>query len=654
MSPSERPRLVVVSRAAPSAAVVATAAGFSSQGYEVVVVHPGPRWAELLLPDTGAPVSVLQVPSTPPEDPYRDPYQRADIARGALLRAGPSLRARTEALARVLAAARPGAQQQTAAARWSLTEAVRALQPDALHGVDDATRSVVSDVADLMALAGAVPVLVTGATAPVPGTLTTRIPTGAGRQAPVPGFRLPAQVPGTAPHVVLVRPVDLGIDTRAKRIALSLTRAGYRVTVLVSSSAPPAGPVRLGAADVRNVALVWPHRDAARVEMARLAEKATRATAPASPRARARRWGRDSISRALDAGATRLAPEWRLALPQPLDLTTAFLPAVLELDPDVLHVHDPWALAMGWEARAIAHARGRELHLVYDARENWAGMPLEEQGSPERHAAEQALEREFACRYDAVTTVSEPIAEVMVARLGLRARPTVVANMPPYRSSPRRSAPDLRERAGLAPGLPLLVYSGAMSRARGVETLVRALGELPGVHLALMTVPFPHPLLPELLEAADEVGARERVHPLAPVDAEDLLHVLSGADVGVHPMVGGAPNHEAAMPNKLFEYLHAGLPLVVSDVREMARFVRENGIGEVFRSGDVSDLARAVRAVLAEPQRYAEPSRRAVVSAMMSWQHQEQILLGVYAALVPAPEPGPWPEEFPPMDVVPA
>jgi glycosyltransferase involved in cell wall biosynthesis len=116
-------------------------------------------------------------------------------------------------------------------------------------------------------------------------------------------------------------------------------------------------------------------------------------------------------------------------------------------------------------------------------------------------------------------------------------------------------------------------------------------------------------------------------------------------------MPGGSPNHEMALPNKLFEYLHAGLPLVVSDAGEIARFVMSNRVGESVRSGDHADRARTLTTVLANHDRYVEPVRRRELVRRYSMQGQEEELRSIYAEMAPPPghtEPV-W--DFPALDL---
>jgi len=326
----------------------------------------------------------------------------------------------------------------------------------------------------------------------------------------------------------------------------------------------------------------------------------------------------------------------RGVLPEVDDYATSFGRVLDAIEPDVIHAHHPLVLGTAVRAARRRRAAGQPCAVLYDARENFAGIPAEEQGNWRRHFTLVREEERYIRDAAAVVTVSEPIADVLAERYQLPHRPSVVLNVPVDLSEQVSASGTVRDLLDLPAGTPLLVYSGAVSAARGIDVLVDALGLLPGVHLALVTVPFPHPRTAALLARAGELGAGDRLHPLPPVGQDALLHYLSGADVAVHPMPGGSPNHDQAMPNKLFEYLHAGLPLVVADAKLMADFVRRNDLGEVFRSGDAADLAAAVTRVLT-PTR-ARPSR-AELAARYSWQAQEPMIADLYARFAPIPEP---------------
>jgi len=206
----------------------------------------------------------------------------------------------------------------------------------------------------------------------------------------------------------------------------------------------------------------------------------------------------------------------------------------------------------------------------------------------------------------------------------------------------------LRADAGVPDGAHILVYPGAASKARGVDTIVQSLVFLPTVHAVLVVVPWPHPRAEELQELADGLGVGDRLHLVPPVAADDVPRYLTGADVAVHAMLGGIPNHEMAMPNKLFEILHSGLPMASSNVRTMAAFVREHDMGDVFTAGDPRDLARSVQLLL-DRSSGRPPTPDPALVKRYSWQAQERALAEAYGRAVPVvAADGP---EFPLLDV---
>ena len=327
----------------------------------------------------------------------------------------------------------------------------------------------------------------------------------------------------------------------------------------------------------------------------------------------------------------------RTDLPEILDLEAAMHDLLVELRPDVLHAHHPFVLRTAFGVRDELAGTGHTAQVVYDARENFVGIPAIEQGHARRHAVLLAQEQAHIRDCAGVSTVSEPIADVLRDRFALKARPAVVLNTPVRGGSTEGGT--VRDTTGLSADEPLLVYSGTISHARGIDTLVRGLPHLPGVHLVIVSVPFPHPSVPALQELAESLGVADRLHVAPPVSQDRLVHYLSGADVAVHPMPGGSPNHDQALPNKLFEYLHAGLPLVVSDARLMAEFVRTHEVGEVFVAGDERSYAAAVTAALGAGRRQGE--RVEELAQRFSWQAQEPLIREYYSSVTgfPGQEP---------------
>jgi glycosyltransferase involved in cell wall biosynthesis len=242
----------------------------------------------------------------------------------------------------------------------------------------------------------------------------------------------------------------------------------------------------------------------------------------------------------------------------------AFVLALLRVRPDAVHAHDAAMLAPGWIG---AWAVGAD--LVYDSHELATGVPYRE---PLWGWAISALERFAVPRCRAVITVSDGIAERLEERYDLRRRPAVVRNLPdPAETDPDFEAPDLREELGLGAGMPLVLHLGAVARDRGCETLVRGMANVPEAHLLFLGAEGD--FAGALGRLAKEEGLPDRVHFLPPVPVSQIRDHVRQADLGVSLLADTCDNHRLALPNKVFEYLDAGIPVLAADLPELRRLL---------------------------------------------------------------------------------
>lgn len=336
---------------------------------------------------------------------------------------------------------------------------------------------------------------------------------------------------------------------------------------------------------------------------------------------------------------------WQRLDPHLWDFHLAYGPVIDELDPDVVHANDFRMLGVGARAVVRARERGRTVPLVWDAHEFLPGIRPWTSGA-RWHPAQQAHERQHAPYADAVVTVSDELAELLMAQHGLTERPTVVLNAPVVaEDAPAGAVPSLRAACGVDAATPLMVYSGAAAPQRGLDLMVEVLPLVPELHCCFV-VGTESAYVTSLVEKARALGVADRVH-LAPYVAFDqVVPYLAGADIGVIP-IQHYPNHEIALITKFFEYSHARLPIVVSDVRAMAETTRRTGQGEVFTADDVESLAGALRKVLADPARYRAAYDAPGLLAGWTWESQADVLDGVYRRLLGADRVPPAPERTP-------
>jgi glycosyltransferase involved in cell wall biosynthesis len=324
---------------------------------------------------------------------------------------------------------------------------------------------------------------------------------------------------------------------------------------------------------------------------------------------------------------TQPVGDWRRDQPNLMDLDLAFGPVIERFQPDVIHVNDITMLNTGAIAAARLRRRGHDVKWIYDAHEYVAGVDWP---TARAMSAYPQLEREFIRRADAVVTVSPEIAEIIREDHRLPVTPLVVRNTPVRAAVGGSTGASVRAAAEVSDNTPLLVYSGYIHAERGLDTAVDALPLMPDVHLAIVA-DLNNRLLAKLLRQANRVGVADRVHPVPYVAPQDVADYLASADLGII-CSKKTINYELSLPTKLAEYVHAGLPVVVSDVKTLSAYVRQHQIGRVFEAGDPQSFVGAVRSVLGDREAMRGNISDAILDEL-SWERQTGELLALYRSL---------------------
>ncbi|PZF80733.1 glycosyltransferase family 4 protein [Jiangella anatolica] len=429
------------------------------------------------------------------------------------------------------------------------------------------------------------------------------------------------------PDVAMVSANAVVNDARVVKYATTVAGLGYDVVAVGLSPDGARAETTAGGVPVVQAALP---RSAAPAAIWR------RLTARVGRELRTRRRGTPGTlrgsGRRIDLYRRRpwLAPG-RLVLRDVRRQERAVLAELRRLRPGVVHVHDVYLLGA-----AVRYAReaGDHVRVVYDAHEYVLGLA---NVVPRRVAALRLLEERHIGAADRVVTVSEPLADLLLRDHHLAERPLVVLNAPVEAPAGAEVRP-VRDVVGLPPDVPLLVYAGGLVVERGVQTVVDALPELPGVHLAVI-VNRPGSMTRWLRARAAALGVADRLHFAPFVPPEQVAGYVASATLGLSPLLR-APNHDVAVTNKFCEYLAAGLPIVTSDTPAQATLVRELGLGTVHVAGDATDCARAVRAALAGRDRLAARiGGDAELRHRFSWAAQVDVIRRLYETLAgPRPD----------------
>ena len=252
------------------------------------------------------------------------------------------------------------------------------------------------------------------------------------------------------------------------------------------------------------------------------------------------------------------------------------------------------------------------------------------------------VERRILPRTSGVTAANQERAEVMEREYNAPGTPVVVSNCPPtydplevdgIQWQVNRHGNTWEEKP------KVVLYQGNIAHGRGLLSLIGSLAHLPdNVYLAMVGPQDPE-FVSQARHTAGEAGVQDRILWFDAVPRQQLDSFTVSADVGVMFYEPTCRNNYLCAPNKLYDYMMAGLPLVASDLPEPRRVLDETGAGVAVDSSQPSAIAAGIRHVLSDRKRWEAMSaegRQAAVSTYC-WERQVDKLLGVYQTALANP-----------------
>jgi glycosyltransferase involved in cell wall biosynthesis len=328
------------------------------------------------------------------------------------------------------------------------------------------------------------------------------------------------------------------------------------------------------------------------------------------------------INSGLMRGMRALA--WRFLLDQERFFLGLFLPTALSYRADVYLAHDLPMLPV-----AVAAARAIGARIAYDSHELYA----EQEFSARERMRWIEIERRYIGAADAVVTVNPSIAAELRRRYDLD-KVTVILNAEEPADFPE--SPDrLRQQLGLRASDRILLFQGGFSAGRNLETLVDAMTAIkdPSIHLVFLGE---GQIRNALQRRAAEAGTTDQVHFLDMVPQKELLSYSASADLGIIPYQSTCLNTYLCTPNKLFEFIAAGTPMLASDLPELRRLVENEGIGEVADLSTAQGIAAAVKGLFSEAMRLQQFRERIrQVRHQISWTVEGAKFVSVFEPLRP-------------------
>jgi glycosyltransferase involved in cell wall biosynthesis len=282
---------------------------------------------------------------------------------------------------------------------------------------------------------------------------------------------------------------------------------------------------------------------------------------------------------------------------------------------DIVHCNDLNALPVGLLIKCI----GNNVKVIYDCHE----YETEINGLIGiEKIVKKWFERLLILFSDKVITVSDSIASEY-ARLYNIPKPDLVLNCPAYIEQPKTNI--FREKLGIRPDQTIFLYQGGLSKGRGIELLLEAFSNLDSDHNVLVCMGY-GPLEALIRGKATEC---KTIFFHSAVSPNIVLNYTSAADYGISFIEDICLSYRYCLPNKMFEYLMAGLPVLVSNLYEMKRLVEIEGVGIVATANTIAGLRQAVEDSL--KQDYAAIYKNVLSTRKKyCWETQEKVLKKIY------------------------
>ncbi len=173
-----------------------------------------------------------------------------------------------------------------------------------------------------------------------------------------------------------------------------------------------------------------------------------------------------------------------------------------------------------------------------------------------------------------------------------------------------------------------------ISESRGVDVFLNAAIEISKTNNAAFVFMGNGPYVKVLQEKIRSIES-ENIYYKESVSQDELLKYTNSADVGIHAIKNSCLNHDFCLPNKLFEYMSSGIPVLVSELTEMKKFVDRYGLGLCFTNDSVADLTNKIRYLIDNPEKLKQFKVNAEIAAKtVTWDSEAKFLEAAYLELL--------------------
>lgn len=272
-------------------------------------------------------------------------------------------------------------------------------------------------------------------------------------------------------------------------------------------------------------------------------------------------------------------------------------------------------------------AKLRCVTLVYDTHEYFTGSP-EVAHRPLRRWFWKSLEGYLFPKQKTIITVNESIAQLYEKAFGKKLH--VVRNMPRYRLPDNKVT---RQELNLPEDKRIILLQGSgINTDRGTEELIMAMRPEHGIDKALLVIIGSGNVIGQLKKQVNGENLGERVIFLPKMPYEQLLQYTTLADIGISLDKPNSINYLFSLPNKFFDYIMSGTPVLVSDLPELRRIVDKYLVGMIAKNHDPAHIATCIKQMLSDSEQLSQWKTNCLDAAQeLNWEKEEETIIEIYS-----------------------
>ncbi len=278
---------------------------------------------------------------------------------------------------------------------------------------------------------------------------------------------------------------------------------------------------------------------------------------------------------------------------------------------DIFYANDTDTLPACFLAAGIKHKK-----LVFDAHELFPEVP-ELQGRPRVKKCWTKIEDLIFPRLTTAITVCESIATYYRQKYKLNMH--VIKNVP--------NIQEITPKKIVLPGKKIILYQGAVNMGRGLEWIIDT---MPYIENAVLYIIGDGDMLTQLKQRVINQKLESKVIFHGKIPADELQHYTSSGDIGLCLLENKGLNYYYALPNRVFSYLHADVPILASPFPEISAIVKKYVTGRLTSETDPQKLAQTISEMLENP---IDTTHFENLKKTFCWEEEEKKLLQIINSL---------------------